>query len=319
MATGDLDYLRLQLADMVSARTFLLLPENERTQADAVINTAYRECYADREGKRPSWAHKPFSYLVPAPVTFTATLTLGATSIASPSVTLDANFAGSRLRIGTRWFTYAGKDATSPTPVDQLVEPWPDATGSQTLTIYHSSRLLPTDFVDLSEKPEIVGRGKLSPMTNRGEELDYRSGFRDFRALPGAGYNHSGDIGLIASMETGEPLWYYVDSESVTNIFAVRSRFCLYPLPDGAAKTVVVRHHFLPALLTSGTELPKLPADCVVDILLPIARYEWACTNRRYAGNNKRELAEKAEKARERLDTFRVRQRGPMARIVAAR
>lgn len=311
MATGDLDYLRLQLAGMVSTKTFALLSATEQADADAVINQAYRECYSDRNGKRPKWATKPFAYRAPAQVTFTATLTQGATSLGTPSATPDVNFAGSYVKIGERWFTYAGLDGST----HRLVEPWPDATGVQTLVMYHNSRLLPTDYVDICEKPAIVGRGKLMPMQSQEAEMEYRSGYRDFGARPGAGYQSQGDYGLSASMETGNPLWYYVDATSVGVTYDARHRICLYPLPDTTDRTITSRYYFIPALLSSGATMPELPADVVVDILLPIARALWAMTCKRYAGTNVQALVAISEQARERLDGMRVSQRRPLAPV----
>lgn len=308
MAVGDVNYCLADLAEMLGMSAYTGLPTVEQAKVLALFNEAYRECYLTPDGKRPRWATQPVSYLAKAPVTLTATLTNGMKTIGSPSTALEAAYAGSMMRIGTKFYTYAGKDTN-----DYMVEPWDGETGTQSITFYFSSYVLPVTAIDLVEEPELVGVGRLVPLNGRSQEIRSRSyTVSDFAASLAAGgwwggwgWSFFGPLG--GDYETGTPVAYFIDSASLSpnDVFATRLRFNVYPLPDGsAARTVRAWANIVPASLTVGGDLPKLPADAITDILLPIARMKVAMGMRRYNGTNKADLIALGNAALAKLDTL---------------
>lgn len=319
MATGDLAYLRLDCASLLGVNAFASLPAAEQAQVDALINEAYRECFLTPEGKRPRWSERYVSYVMHAPVTFTATLTNGLKTMASPTgITMSADYAGSVIKIGTTYYTYAGKDATSPTPLDVLLEPWDGTTGVTTCVFYYSSYVLPVEAIDLCDEPEVLGVGRLSPMTGRGQEIRNREYTSD-NFIPESGGRWPLYPALSTEYQAGTPVFYFIDSASLhpADTFVARHRFTVYPLPDTVSRTIRMRANIVPAAMTTSTEVPVLPGNAVTDILLPIARAKVAQVITRFNGNNKSDLIAQGRVAHAKLDTLASPQkRGKVKAVV---
>jgi len=103
MPTGDLDYLRADCAGILGLPAFASLPTNEQAQVDALINEAYRECFIPPDGGRPRWSEQYVGFLLKAPATFTATMAAAARTLTGPSITLEAAYAGSMIKIGSKY------------------------------------------------------------------------------------------------------------------------------------------------------------------------------------------------------------------------
>lgn len=311
MADGDFDYCLLDLASLLGVKTFAALPSNEQAQVKALFNEAYRQCFIRPGGKRVRWGegYVPGVFL-PAPITFTFTATQGANTLTSPSPALSSytSYVGSRVKIGTTWYTLATVDGT-PT----LVEPFAGDSGAQTATLYFSSFVLPGENLDLLDEPEILGWGRLTPMSGRGQEIRNRNwGTGDFQPERGQSPRFAG---YLAEEETGDPLFYYIDSAklSASGTEAIRNRINVYPLPDTKARSLRIRGHYVPAAITSGSTVPVLPAGAILDILLPMARAKVVKVMRRFSGTNRREIIEEGRIAEQKLDGLTsVQQRMPV-------
>lgn len=81
---------------------------------------------------------------------------------------------------------------------------------------------------------------------------------------------------------------------------SITNRFVVYPLPD-RGYVVRAEGYVLPARLTVDADMPAMPSDKVLELLLPIARANWATLNKKFAGENKREIVAAGDRAREQL------------------
>lgn len=314
MATGDFAYLRTDAAGTLGVPAFTSLPTTEQAQVDAIINEAYRECFITPDGKRPRWTEQYVSFLLKAPLSLTVTLTNGAKTLGSPTATLEAAYAGSLIKIGSTFYTYAGKASST----DYMVEPWAGTTGDQVVTFYYCSYVLPLESIDLCDEPEVLGVGRLSPMTGREQEIRnraYTTG--DIEPETGWGWRQYSIGPAGADYQTGEPAFYFIDAASLNpnDVFSARYRFTVYPLPDSNSRTVRMRANIVPAAMTTGTEVPVLPANAVTDILLPIIRMKLAQTMRRFNGNNKADLIDLGQNALRKLGTLASPQKKGRIRV----
>lgn len=316
MPTGDFDYLRADIAEMLSVSAYTNLPTNTRAQCDALINEAYRGCFIRPDGKRAKWATDNLGFTLPAPAATTLGLTSGSNLIGSSTLSLNSAYAGSPILIGDVYYTYAGKVASQ----HYLVEPYVGATASVAATFYYAAYVLPTDSIDIKDEPEVLGFGRLSPITGKSQEIRNRQ-WTTGDILPERGAVWWNWIPALpdAGMETGTPIWYYVDESQLrtgATRNAITQRFCVYPLPGGTTdRTVKVRASFVPTGLADGADMPLMKAGAITDTLLPIARMKIAMINRRYAGNNITYIMQQGKEAEMRLDGLDSSQQSKKARM----
>lgn len=306
--------LQNQLADLVGAQSIDQLPPNEQETVRMAINEAYRECFVTPQGSRPPWSEQDISFILPAPVTGTVELAHGEKGIGSPSFEdqLKPEYAGAVLKIGTLFYTYAGKDNDG----HKLVEPWQGESGTRSVQVFFPSYLLPVEAISVTDPPEVIGWGPLAPMSGRAQELRHRSiANYDFYPAPGAGFGVTSRWHHHSDMQFGDPLFYYIDAACLAPEYTPRYRFRVYPLPDGKARTVIVRANIVPKPLAGGADVPKLPGGLAEDILLPIARAKVVAISRRYNGTNRGEILAMGERAAAKLETLRSPQKRTRGRI----
>ena len=296
MAAGDFADLQLNLARLAGRQLAADL-DDDLTLAKQVINEAYLECYQPPEGGCPPWAKYPEGLQYAAPATATIGVTQG--SKVFTGYAPAATKAGSRVKIGTSWYTYAGLDGSS----QKLVEPVAEVTGSAVATFYHDSYPLTADLVKVLSAPILLGFGPLSPFASRREQNMHQSSFRgDFVPAAGAG-SIPESIGWgwgAMAFDAGRPLYYRVESTTLLASAAYATRLMVYPLPDQLC-TVTLEAHWLPTPLSADGDVPRIPAARVNELLLPIARAIWALAYRKYAGENVNALVAAADKARAQL------------------
>ncbi len=181
-----------------------------------------------------------------------------------------------------------------------LVEPVIEATGPQTVTLYHVCTPIPVDVSEVLGAPEWLGHGALSPMTDRETELYYRSNIRgDYRPEYGMGYYGAIYAGLTGSAyPVGDPIFYRLETDALTEGANVQRRFCIIPMPQ-AVTVVSFRAQVFPAELVEDTDRPKIVGDLVTRCLLPIAREKWGVLYKKYTGTNQQYLIREADKARQ--------------------
>lgn len=290
--------IKLQLANLAGHALAEDLDEDE-TLCESVINEAYLGCYAPVDDRRPRWARRPMSASFRAPVTATLTLTQGSKAVTGYA--FNADMVGSIVNIGTRFFTYAGLNGAA----YELLEAWPDATGAQSATIYHSSYTLDASTIEFLREPELQGVGPLSAMPGREVEALYRADWRgDFEPAPGAGYwPASGMLPRGSVYQTGTPIFYRVDCGSYQPDQVIRNYLKLLPLP-GAAGIVTFEANVVPAVMTADTDVVRMPADVVQTVFMPIVRGRWAQTYKKYTGLNKADLIKLATDAQTILSTM---------------
>jgi hypothetical protein len=311
MAAGDFADLQLHLARLAGRPTAADL-DDDLELAKQVINEVYLECYAPIDGVRPPWARRPFGFFFSAPTTQTITVTKGSKVFTgyAPSATT----AGSLVKVGSNYYTYAGQNGAN----HEFVEPVIEATGSTSATFYHNSLPMDARIVQVLGNPELFGFGPLSPIADDNELLLHRASFSgDFEPAPGSGGYQSSGLTWGwggASYEVGFPRHFRADARPFFANSAYAVRFVVYPLPDRDC-TGNFMAWFIPARLSANADVPRLPADLTLEVLLPIARYEWAATYKKYAGENIDLLREKAAKARVQLRNLTLVQANQPVRI----
>lgn len=321
MATGDFDYLRAAAAETLSVPLFSNLPTPVQNEVDALINEAYRGCFLRPDGKRARWGEQNLTFQFKAPVQFTFVATQGAVSMGSVTgLVLEAQFAGSVMNTDGGFFRYAGK--TSPGNLDVMAEPYTGTTGTVNATFYYNSYVLPVETIDVCGDPYIMGNGVLSPISSNEQFVKARARYSD---LPmdewrsnswGWSWGWGSWMTWFTEYFYGMPLWYWVDDSNLAvdgSFGAVRPRFCLYPLPNQGPRNVSLRGNILPALMTTGSDMPRLKTSAIIDTLLPIIRSKVA-NGRRYNGDNRAILSEQAQEATLKLDALDSTQRKKPAR-----
>lgn len=195
-------------------------------------------------------------------------------------------------------------DSPAPTvtqgPDYYLVEPFNETTGSYTATLHHVSQPLPADVAEVVGGVEWMGHGFLSPMTDRETDVGYRSAtMGDYRPDYGAGFYGLYSRGLRGTaFPQGDLLFYYVETDALTEGATVLRRMNIVPIPREAA-VVSFRANVVPVELSADADRPKIVADLVTRCLLPIAREIWGITYKKYTGDNQDALIRQADKARE--------------------
>lgn len=306
MAAGDFADLQLSLARLSGHASVTVMPPGDLALAQQCINEAYTEVFIPQETTaRPRFARKTLGFQFSAPVTVTLGLTLGSTAITG--FTFPAGTEGSKLQLGDKFFGYAGQDSGN---VYRLIEPWDQPTGSYTGTFFHSSYTFDASIIELLEAPEVLGWGPLSPMSGRETDILYRSNYFDgFRPLPGYGYQRATSMVFGGqTYDSGQPMFYFINGETYLDTAAMVLRMEVRPLP-GMVVTGNVSVFMAPPVLSADSDKPRLPADLVNCVLLPIIRGRWAMTYKKYSGENIKELAMMAESAKAQLRSLSNNQR----------
>lgn len=310
MPAGDFADLQLNLARLSGRPTANDL-DDDLELAKQVINEVYLECYAPIDGVRPPWARRLFGFAFRAPVEQTIGVTQGSKVFTGYAPNGDS--IGSIVKVGEFYYTYAGVNGAN----HEFVEPMQAATGNVSATFYHNSTPIDSRIVQVLGSPELFGFGPLSPIADRGELLRHRASFdNDFEPAPGGGGYPSGLNWSWggSSYEVGMPQYYAANASPLLTSAAYQVRFSVYPLPDRACGGSF-EAWFIPARLSSGADMPRLPADLVLEVLLPILRFEWAATYKKYAGENVEGLRMKADKARAHLRSLATVQAQTPTRI----
>lgn len=292
-----------------------------QSDIDTIINAAYLECYAPKDGRLPSWAVQDWSDIVKAPASATLGLTNGSTTVTG--FAFEAKYAGSFVKIGDAFYRLASVEAG---PIYKLVEPWSGTTGSQAATVYYNAVALPGTVKKVLGTPTLLGIGPLSPLPFSQSEIELRStpSF-DFEPKTArvafATSRPRFDPSLLT--DVGDPRCYHINSTAPGATFATGSRLHVYPLP-GAVHTVALIGTVLPSLLANTTDVPVLPHDDVdiAGAILEPLMYERLLKHplgRRYAGNNIPAIFQGGVDARALLNTFRrVQLDGPKQVRVAS-
>lgn len=193
--------------------------------------------------------------------------------------------------------------ADAPTVTDpvtySLVEPATEATGTYSAILHHCCQPIPTDVSEVVGGIEWQGHGLLSPMTDRETDLGYRSNTRgDYHPDFGAGYYAGFGLRTTGTGHpTGDPRFYYLESDALLDGATVTRRLCIVPMPTQVA-TIVFRAQVFPTELSADSDRPKIVGDLVTRCLLPIAREKWGVLYKKYTGKNQQFLVREADKAR---------------------
>jgi hypothetical protein len=296
MASGDFLDLQNNLAILAGRASASELDE-DLALCKQVINEALLEVYRplDRDGAPviPEWSRRTVTLQYRAPVEITLSVTQGSRIVTG--YTFPTNTVGSLVKIGTRYYRYAGLSGSDQT----LVEPVLETTGSYGATLYHTAQPLPADVAEIVGGVEWQGRGLLSPMTDRETDLGYRSNtMGDYRPDYGGGYFGALFVGVTGTgYPTGDPRFYYVETDALLEGVSVLRRFSLVPMPSTAVN-IVVRANVLPVELSADDDRPKVVGDLVTRCLLPIAREKWGVIYKKYTGQNQAALIREGDKAR---------------------
>jgi hypothetical protein len=296
MASGDFLDLQNNLAILAGRASASELDE-DLALCKQVINEALLEVYRpiDRDGAPiiPEWSRRTVTLQFRAPVEITLSVTQGNRVVTGYS--FPTNTAGSLVKIGTRYYRYAGLSGSDQT----LVEPILEATGSYGATLYHTSQPLPADVAEIVGGVEWQGRGLLSPMTDRETDLAYRSNtLGDYKPDYGGGYFGAIFVGNTGTgYPDGDPRFYYVETDALLEGTAVIRRLSIVPMPNAAAN-IIMRCDVLPVELSADADRPKIIGDLVTRCLYPIAREKWGIIYKKYTGPNQSALVSEGNKAR---------------------
>jgi hypothetical protein len=317
--------IRNQAAKGLGQEAYADLLTQDQVDVDGLIHEAYLECYSPvaPHNTRGEWTVRYHSDLLKTPVTVTLGLTNGSKDMTVTGVTMEAKYIGSFIKIQDRWYRYAG--AVSGT--EKLLQPWDGDTGNYPATVYYNAVALPAACAKVIERPSILGMGELWPMPGPEAEIMIRSepayDFSSYRNRLSPAVRRS-QFSRVLSQDTGDPVFYHVDSGSLTETFAPTKRFHVFPVPDRQC-TLEMRMHILPARMTGGSDVPALPGDtATVDIaqtiLLPLVRERVALLDngRRFTGDLKATMRA-AELAREQLSKLTKPQRDGGEHIRLAR
>ena len=303
--------LKDQLATYYGADGIDDLSPIDQQRVGIYINQAYRECYAPAGGLRPEWAVANYGFQLPEALETTASVTKNNVLITLADA-VSPKYVGSYIEINKEFYTIAEIDGND----IKILVPWAQDSGDMPCTVYHSAFELDREVIDVCDSPEIIGWGKLSPMSGKEQEVTMRASYAvDFMPYPS---QHYGNVPTISSrgrdFHVDRPLWYYIDSSDLsvyseeadtTDISkkAVRNRFCVYPLPK-ENQPIRVRANILPLELTYDDDVARLPGNVVWDILFPIACANLALSDPRYSGDNREMIFKLAEQARSRVRTL---------------
>lgn len=200
-------------------------------------------------------------------------------------------------------------------PIDGRRPRW--ATEKMTIRFLEGQEYAPLsmDVIDIEKLPELVGHGPLSPMNAGTDQVSIRSHFSgDFRPLPGYKGNYRSMN--IDDPEVDQPVWYFIDQSNDGDGYIVVPRLFVYPIPDKEYEVRLVAN-----MLPEGMDLgdsPRLPAEVVWDILLPIAQYK-LLTDPRFNGDNRELIMMQAKEAKRKLRSFASPQKHKTVRIKTRR
>lgn len=311
MATKTFLELQTALCSMWGYEDPADLLAQDLVDIKSFINGAYFDCYAPVDGSRASWPVKQHGDLIKAAVSATLTLTEGSNAVSGYA--FEDKYAGSFVRVGTRYLRYAGSTTTvAPAPIVTsyfLVQPWAQPSGVYPATIFHNAVALPWNVIELCGLPSLVGIGILAALPDADAELSLRTepAF-DFQPREGRAMYTNGRRQFLQNVffDTGEPRFYHIDQASVSPVFALGNRIHFYPVPE-IQYAFDLRANVVPIGLELDTDSPQLPAMSVDNILLPIAREKLAenSAGRRYTGPNAQLLMGAASRARQQLKTLR--------------
>ena len=285
----------------------------DAADVDTIINAAYMDCFAAKDGRRPTWATKYWSDSVKAPAAATLSLVNGSTLVTG--FTFEAKYVGSFVQIGRAFRRLGSVSGVT----YNLLQPWSGTDGDYAATVYYNAVALPGTATKVLNFPSLVGVGPLSRMPFAESEVELRSSPTfDFVSATGRYPNAFSrprfDLSLFT--DVGDPRYYHVDSAATGAVFASGSRLHLYPLPR-ADFTIEARTDVIPEPLVSDTDVPVLPHDDVDvagAIMMPFMfeRLIKHPLGRRYSGNNVSAILAQANDSRAQLNTFRsVQLNGP--------
>ena len=298
MAAGDFASLQLNLANL-AGRSLAADLDDDLALCKQVINEAYFECYAPVDGVRPRWARLPIGAFLFGPRSADLTMVQGSVTFTGALPGTAALYLGSVVKIGSGFYNL--------TSATTLAQPFMEASGVYPSTVYGNAVVLAAGVLEVISV-ESFGWGPLSP-SSKEEILLHRSNFRgDFHAEAGEGHSFSHNLPGGTAWQIGTPKFYYVDSDLLTATGDVGKRLCVYPIP-GENTGLEITAQMTAATLTADGDMPKLPSGGIEQILLPIARYIWGVTYKKYTGNNLGELTDRANQARAQLRSMNVTQR----------
>jgi hypothetical protein len=300
--------LRDALASAIG-HTYDELETQDASDVDTIINAAYLDCFAAKDGRRPSWATQTWSDIVKAPASATLGLTNGSKTVTG--FTFEAKYVGSFVQIGDSFYRLGSVSGAT----YNLAQPWSGTTGSHAATVYYNAVALPGTSIRVIGEPSLLGVGPLARLPSADSELNLRStptfDFEPKTARAPFAYSRPRfDPSLITDI--GVPRYYHVDNTAMGATFATSSRFHLYPLPE-AVYTIDLRAEIVPSPMTDAAAEPVLPHDDVDvtgAILMPFMfeRLLKHPLGRRYSGNNVSAIFQQAIDARAQLNTFRIAQ-----------
>lgn len=278
MANKTFSQLRGSLIGLWGYEQWEELTKQDQDEVDTCINSALFDCFVPVAGQRPDFGAVLWGGLLKKPATAVLALTEGQRIVGGYD--FEGNHAGSRVKIGDRFFHYERA---------MLVEPWDGETGEFPAIVFHNAVALPGTLVETAtEWPELHGHGLLQPLPDGDAEARLRAspapGITGALSVwPGAWEHGASPDGCThPGMAEGQPLWYRVDN------YSGGSRLVVYPLP-GRNFTVSMRANFLPFEdgLTDGNQVPPMPLNSVDNILLPLAREKLVLISdrRRFTGN----------------------------------
>jgi hypothetical protein len=317
------------------------LADGEAEDLRDYVQSVYTQCFIPIDGHRPKWSEQILSLSFRAPITVTLTLTNGSQAVAgAPSIAI----AGERVLIGENIYVYAGND--------QLLHDWNGTTGTHQATFYQVAQPLPGDVSGIEAPVQCLEHGPLQPLMDEEQELLMRSFYQNdfwpihetYRVLANTRRYRTNAKGF----DSGDPWYYYVESAAVSPdryptpiepsgaiqtedaeelieveditydgpvpAHYISQRMHLYPFPDHAV-TVQYKATINPQIVDGNTSI-HLPADVIEAVFMPLCREQVAMNFPDYAGDNKSELVELANRARAQLRTLARPQRrrsGPLS------
>jgi len=275
-----------------------------------LINAAYFDIYAPADSKRAWWSAQTHSDMVKAQVAATLGLTHGSKEVTGYA--FETKYAGSFVRIGDRYFRFAGSTTVAMTTTYYLVQPWPGDTGSYAAVIFHNAVALPWQVIEIAGMPTLLGVGLLAPLPDPDSELTLRTEpafdfTPKFNRSPFA--QHRKHFSQQTFFDTGDPRFYHIDQASVAPTFAVGNRFHLYPIPE-IAYTFDFVANVVPNALELDADVPVLPARVDSNILMALCREKLVTnSNGRMFTGDARLIMGEADKARAQLNSLRRTQR----------
>lgn len=318
MTLGELEAM---LAAPLGVEAVANLPTSAQNRLRHVVRRALGRVYAPENGRRPKWGEVHRGYHLRAPETVTLSLTKGSKVFTATGYSfVEATDVGAVISIGgggARFFGYAGKDSQE-TPADNLVEPWPEATGSYSATVYFPSVTLEDDVIGVVGDPQVVNIGPLYPIEGEDAQTMIRAyWYTDFNKL----HNHYRSFEFPrrtfergSEYDVGDPYFYFVDDAAFSPLsgssYSVSRRLFVYPIPD-ISLTVRLRVNIVPSPPASSPEswVIPMPPGLSDSAFYPVAREEMANEFEDYPVASAQGLATEADRGRKQLANANQTQR----------